>query len=158
MAWFSSDGKELSTDQFGWSNERMKEDLDLFFSLYSSSYLDKIVNIIFKRIISGTFWKVVKNSKILKKENVHAKWKGTEFLKKKKGESKGWILDIMNCVDAIQKDSFSFSDIYKFEKELKEKYPNNNFIKDKIRQQLQLLRDKGLLEFMSRGKYRKTKL
>jgi len=37
------------------------------------------------------------------------------------------------------------------------KYPNNNFIKDKIRQQLQLLRDKGILEFTSRGNYRKLK-
>ena len=34
---------------------------------------------------------------------------------------------------------------------------NNNFIKDKIRQQLQVLRDKGMIDFMSRGKYKKNK-
>ncbi|MBL7991777.1 MAG: restriction endonuclease, partial [Candidatus Kapabacteria bacterium] len=31
----------------------------------------------------------------------------------------------------------------------------NNFIKDKIRQQLQVLRDKGIIEFVSRGIYQK---
>ena len=33
----------------------------------------------------------------------------------------------------------------------------NNFIKDKIRQQLQILRDKGVIDFISRGIYRKIK-
>ncbi|PWE25349.1 restriction endonuclease, partial [Aliarcobacter skirrowii] len=37
---------------------------------------------------------------------------------------------------------------------LKTKYPNNNFIEDKIRQQLQILRDKNYLTFESRGKYK----
>ena len=31
----------------------------------------------------------------------------------------------------------------------------NNFIKDKIRQQLQLLRDRGLIEFKGNGNYKK---
>ena len=45
--------------------------------------------------------------------------------------------------------------MYQFEQKLKTKYPNNQFIKDKIRQQLQVLRDKDLIEFVSRGTYRK---
>lgn len=45
--------------------------------------------------------------------------------------------------------------MYKFEEKLKTKYPNNNFIKDKIRQQLQILRDKGIIEFSTRGNYKK---
>ncbi len=98
---------------------------------------------------------LVKNSKIISKEKVRAKWKGTDFLKASKGTSRGWILDMMNCVDSIQKESFTLNDIYQFENELKLKYPENNFIKDKIRQQLQLLRDKGLIEFKSRGSYKK---
>lgn len=101
---------------------------------------------------------LVKNSEVISKEKVQSKWKGTEFLRNKKGESKGWILDIMNCVDAINKDTFSLNEIYSFENQLKIKYPNNNFIKDKIRQQLQFLRNKGLIEFKSRGTYKKIKL
>lgn len=34
-----------------------------------------------------------------------------------------------------------------------DKYPNNQPVKDKIRQQLQVLRDKGYLDFVSRGYY-----
>jgi len=101
---------------------------------------------------------LVKNSEIIPKEKVQSKWKGTEFLRTKKGESKGWILDIMNCVDAIQKETFTLKEMYAFEETLKLKYPNNNFIKDKIRQQLQFLRDKGLIEFKNRGTYKKIKL
>ena len=63
----------------------------------------------------------------------------------------------MNCVDKLE-DSFTLKDIYAYESFFQKKYPNNNFIKDKIRQQLQILRDRGLLEFKSRGKYRKIKL
>ena len=101
---------------------------------------------------------LVKNSEIIPSKIVCTKWKNTEFLKIKKGDSKGWILDIMNCIDKINNDVFSLSEIYSFEKILKEKYPNNNFIKDKIRQQLQILRDKGLIEFKNRGIYKKVKL
>ena len=35
-----------------------------------------------------------------------------------------------------------------------ELHPENNHVKPKIRQQLQVLRDAGVLEFVSRGKYR----
>lgn len=45
--------------------------------------------------------------------------------------------------------------MYQFEENLKLKYPNNNFIKDKLRQQLQILRDKGIIEFIGRGKYKR---
>lgn len=61
------------------------------------------------------------------------------------------------CIDSISKDTFNLKDIYDFEEILKIKYPNNNFIKDKIRQQLQILRDKGLIEFVARGRYKKVK-
>ena len=101
---------------------------------------------------------IVENSKVIEKEKVHIKLKRTDFLKSKSLESRGWILDIMNCVDEIKKESFTLDELYSFENKLKVKYPNNNHIKDKIRQQLQFLRDKGLIEFNGRGNYRKIKL
>jgi type II restriction enzyme len=48
----------------------------------------------------------------------------------------------MKCIESLHKNEFTLQEIYDFESALKQKYPNNNFIKDKIRQQLQLLRDK----------------
>lgn len=85
------------------------------------------------------------------------KWKETEFLKNIDKKSKGWLIDILTCVDLMPDDSFKLEDIYKFETELRLKYPSNNFIKDKIRQQLQILRDKGIVEFVSRGVYKRKK-
>ena len=99
---------------------------------------------------------LVKNSATVSKETVQSKWRKTKFLRTRKGDSKGWILDIMKCVDTINGETFSLRQVYEFEDVLKRKYPNNSFIKDKIRQQLQVLRDKGVIEFLGRGVYKKT--
>ena len=48
----------------------------------------------------------------------------------------------MNCIDSIPNNNFSLDEIYKFVPRLKILHPENNFIEDKIRQQLQVLRDK----------------
>ena len=101
---------------------------------------------------------IVKNSKTVHRDIVKDSFIKTIFLRSKSAEAKGWILDIMKCVDSIQKDSFALDDVYKFETKLKLKYPSNNFIKDKIRQQLQQLRDKGIIEFVGRGNYKKISL
>lgn len=100
---------------------------------------------------------LVKNAKIIDSEIVNKAFNKTLFLREKSAEAKGWILDILNCVEEIKTDDFNLDEIYKFEQKLKIKYPNNNFIKDKIRQQLQLLRDKGIIDFVGRGKYKKIK-
>ncbi len=60
----------------------------------------------------------------------------------------------MNCIDELNKQIFTLSEIYDFEKVLAVKHLNNKHIKDKIRQQLQFLRDKGYIEFLGNGKYR----
>lgn len=98
---------------------------------------------------------LVKNSQIINQNIVTETFNKTLFLRTKTKDTKGWILDVMNCIDLIKSETFVIDEIYKFEQKLKLKYPNNNFIKDKIRQQLQILRDKGLIQFIGRGKYKK---
>ena len=89
------------------------------------------------------------------KNKILDSWNKTIFLKQSTNlQSKGWLLDIIKCIDKLDKNYFNLSDIYQFEKYLKLKHPENNNIQAKIRQQLQLLRDKGYLKFESRGKYR----
>lgn len=100
---------------------------------------------------------LVRNSQIVNQNLVKEQFNNTLFIRTKNTDARGWILDIMMCIDSIPKDTFNLNDIYAFEEVLKTKYPSNNFIKDKIRQQLQILRDKGLIEFISRGQYRKIK-
>ena len=45
--------------------------------------------------------------------------------------------------------------MYDFADELALKYPQNHNIKPKIRQQLQFLRDKGIIAFLGSGHYQK---
>ena len=59
------------------------------------------------------------------------------------------------CVEKIPTKDFTLNQMYAFENALKVKHPENNFIKDKIRQQLQYLRDKGFIEFVTPRHYRK---
>lgn len=96
----------------------------------------------------------IKNGKAESKNKILDNWNKTIFLKQTKNLiSKGWLLDIMFCIDKINKKEFFLQEMYTFIPYLKMKYPNNNFIEDKIRQQLQVLRDKGFLRFKTRGKY-----
>jgi type II restriction enzyme len=96
----------------------------------------------------------IKDKQIEPKNRILANWKKTLFLREEKEiTAKGWILDIMSCVDKLSKQEFNLDEIYSFEKILEERHPNNKHIRDKIRQQLQLLRDKGYLEFVGKGKY-----
>lgn len=99
---------------------------------------------------------LIKNSKIVNRDGVQNRFKRTLFLRKKKPESKGWIVDILRCIEQIPANEFSLSELYEFERQLKSRYPKNNFIKDKMRQQLQILRDEGLLEFKGKGQYKKV--
>lgn len=97
----------------------------------------------------------VKNGLIEPKNRVLSEWQKTLFLREEKEISaKGWLLDVMRCVEQIGKQDFTLDEVYVCENELSRLHPDNKHIKDKIRQQLQVLRDKGYLEFTSRGKYR----
>jgi type II restriction enzyme len=112
-------------------------------------------NILFSKIPKvGQIYYIEGGNEIAKKD-VLERWKKTLFLKEvKKSETKGWILDIMNCIEALNKKEFNLKDMYQFEDDLKKIHPENNNIKAKIRQQLQFLRDKKYLEFVGSGAYR----
>lgn len=64
-------------------------------------------------------------------------------------------MDILQCVDKLGVE-FTLDEMYSFTDMLQLKHPENNFVQPKIRQQLQVLRDKGILEFTGRGHYRKV--
>jgi type II restriction enzyme len=97
----------------------------------------------------------IKERKPLPKEKVMQQWQKTVFLRKETPQTRGWLLDILACMEKIPGKEFQLADIYAFEKELQILHPENNFIRDKIRQQLQVLRDRGIIRFMSRGCYYK---
>ena len=99
---------------------------------------------------------MVKDEDLVPADNVVKKVQKTRFLMEYTVSARGWILDVLNCVNRIPSRDFSLKEIYHFADELQVKYPDNHHVKDKIRQQLQILRDKGVLEFKGAGNYRKT--
>jgi type II restriction enzyme len=99
---------------------------------------------------------IVKNEIQQSPESVIFKVKKTNFISQYKLDARGWILDILNCVNKIDSREFTLEQVYQFEEQLTAKHPENNHVKDKIRQQLQVLRDKGIIEFRGRGHYRKV--
>lgn len=89
------------------------------------------------------------------KANVMATWQKTLFLRDQRDiTAKGWLLSVMRCVEQLGRPTFTLEDVYASEEELRVTYPGNQNIRPKIRQQLQVLRDKGYLEFLGKGVYR----
>jgi type II restriction enzyme len=64
------------------------------------------------------------------------------------------MADVLACVREIRKPEFSLRDMYAFEERLGALHEDNRNVRPKIRQQLQVLRDRGVLEFLKRGTYR----
>jgi type II restriction enzyme len=83
---------------------------------------------------------------------------------------RGWTLDVLNIVRRLPSHSptdtlthslvafsaleFTNDDIYAYERELERLHPDNRHIRDKIRQQLQVLRDRGFLAHVGRNRWR----
>ena len=100
---------------------------------------------------------IIKNSQQEDKSRVVDQYQRTLSLQTSRIETRGWLMDVLKCVEKIPNDSFNLDEVYAFADELQRKHPENNFVRDKIRQQLQYLRDKGFIQFTSRGHYKKVK-
>jgi hypothetical protein len=67
----------------------------------------------------------------------------------------GWMRLTFTSATGLSQPTFSLSDLYRVSLPLaKSRYPKNRFPREKIRQQLQRLRDIGLVEFLGDGRYR----
>ena len=95
---------------------------------------------------------VVSNGLVRAKSEVLAQWKQTHALLKSRPETRGWLADVLKCVDRCF-SNFTLSNMYAFENELLLKHPDNHNVRAKIRQQLQILRDLGFIEFLGSGEY-----
>jgi len=58
--------------------------------------------------------------------------------------------------DAIPEGQFTNQEIYAYEREFSERYPQNLNIRAKIRQQLQILHEMGFVEHPGKGVWRKV--
>lgn len=100
---------------------------------------------------------IIRNSRQEDKSRVVDQYQRSLSLRKAEIGSRGWLMDVLKCLERIPDDNFRLDEVYAFADELQLKHPDNNHIHDKIRQQLQFLRDKGFVQFISPGKYCKIR-
>jgi len=85
---------------------------------------------------------------------VRQDWHKWDFLRAKDASTRTWFSEIFKRIEDLKREEFKLADVYAFEGDLRQIFPHNHFIRPKIRQQLQVLRDRGFLEFRERGRYR----
>ena len=112
-------------------------------------------NILLESIpFQGRIW-IIEKQRVINAVEIVENYTQIRKLQTNNLESRGWLMDVLNCVNSINNEDFSLQDIYAFVEQLQEKHISNHNVEAKIRQQLQILRDKGFIEFTSRGHYRK---
>lgn len=90
----------------------------------------------------------------VRKERVRQEFSRISGLGELPSSLRGWTVDVLNAVRQIGKSRFSLQELYEFESAMKSLHPKNQNVRPKMRQQLQVLRDLGLLDFVSPGHYR----
>jgi type II restriction enzyme len=68
-------------------------------------------------------------------------------------ETRGWVLDVLSVVRSLPEPRFRLAEVYNHAEELRVLHPGNLHVREKIRQQLQRLRDMGFVEFLGGGRY-----
>ena len=112
-------------------------------------------NILIEKIPEQGRISIITNGELVDFSIVVDKVNKSNQLETKDINSRSWLMDVLNCVNKISRPVFTLEELYEYENELHIRHPQNNNIKPKIRQQLQFLRDKGFIEFLGNGKYRK---
>ena len=107
----------------------------------------------------GRIW-IVSGNSITSPSVARIKWQRIAFLGNDPQASQGWGADIYSRVCRLAQETgdnvFTLrSFCFRFFTELAEIHPENHHIREKVRQQMQVLRNGGLLEFVdNRGTYR----
>lgn len=108
-------------------------------------------NIVLKNIPADARIKLISNGVPALPQQVRESFNRLRPLEEIGVKERGWTLDVLRVVRSLGKTEFSNDDVYAFASQLEQLHPNNRHIKDKIRQQLQILRDRGLLVQVQRG-------
>jgi type II restriction enzyme len=113
-------------------------------------------NILLDKIPVNARIPVVNEGTPVTSQEVRASYNRLRPLEKLQVEKRGWALDVLQVVQSLGKLEFTLADVYAQAGDLAKLHPNNAHVRDKIRQQLQVLRDLGLLTFLGSGEYRLT--
>ncbi len=112
-------------------------------------------NILYSEILNQGQIKIINNGDVRTANNIVQEYNKIKALQINNIENRGWLIDVLSCVNKIKDFEFVLKDMYSFVDWLQKKHPCNHNVEAKIRQQLQILRNKGVIEFLGNGKYRK---
>lgn len=115
-------------------------------------------NIRLDRIPAAGRISVVDSGEAVPENRVRETFEQTAFLADEGTTARDWTAAVLDCVEDLGTapgECFELQDVYAFEDRLAELYPDNDHVRAKIRQQLQVLRDEGLIEFLGDGEYRR---
>jgi len=110
-------------------------------------------NILLHHVANHGKISIVVNRTELPRAEVRTYFQQSKSLKQLAVPDRGWTLDVLNALAMFEGKEFSLKQAYAFETSLSRLHPNNRNIRPKIRQQLQVLRDLGFLEFREKGRY-----
>lgn len=110
-------------------------------------------NILFSKLPEEGRIAIIKNETAIRKEDVQNKYRALAFLDSKNCVQRGWFADVLYYVRKLDAKSFRLSDMYQFASEMEKRHPENKHIREKIRQQLQILRDRHIIHFDGNGRY-----
>ena len=111
-------------------------------------------NILLHSIPSDARIKIISDGKPVAPAAVREQYARIRPLAKLDAKQRGWTLDVLNVVRSLGKKEFDLAEVYESEENLARLHPANRHVRPKIRQQLQILRDLGIVHFMGRGEYR----
>ena len=110
-------------------------------------------NIVLREIPVDGKIPIIKERKIVSPDAVRKNFERFRFLAGKKYDVRGWTADILKIIRELGRTEFALDEVYAYDDQLQRLHPENKHIRPKIRQQLQILRDRGILEFRGKGKY-----
>jgi type II restriction enzyme len=110
-------------------------------------------NFLLDRIPADARIPVIEDSKPINSAKVRDAYRKLRPLEKLNVQKRGWTLDVLQIVKGLDKREFKLQEVYEHEDALAKLHPGNAHVRDKIRQQLQVLRDLCLLKFLGSGHY-----
>lgn len=95
---------------------------------------------------------IVESRTLISKSQVRRRFRRLQPLASITANERGWTNLVLKVVREMPKQ-FTLTDMYRKKGVFFETYPNNQHVEAKVRQQLQVLRDLGLVRFDGNGKY-----
>jgi type II restriction enzyme len=111
-------------------------------------------NILLSSIPDLVKLRIVNRGSAIEAECVRADYRRLQPLSRVAPKVRGWTLDVLRVVQSLGQNEFVLTDVYSHEASLHVLHPDNRNVRPKIRQQLQVLRDLGVIAFLGQGRYR----